>query len=169
MGRALTIRKPTTAELRQLQSWLADKLNARQLRRAEAILLYATGMAAGEIAQALEVHPNTIYADLHAFGHQSVSAIQQLHSRGAPVRISDSQVEEIVRIAERPPYELGLPYGRWSGTKLRQYLLQQRIVKAISREHLRRLLKKGALAFGGSVAKSPAMIPAAKPSWAAFA
>jgi transposase len=164
MGRSLTIRKPTTAELRQLQTWLEDKLHIRQLRRAEALLLYATGMTVGRIAQALEVHANTIYADLHAFDQQGVSAIHQLHSLGAPVRISDSQVEEILRIAERPPYELGLPYGRWSGTKLQQYLLKQRIVKALSREHLRRLLQKGALTFGGSGAKSSALIPAGKPS-----
>lgn len=42
MGRSLPIRQPTTVELRQLQTWLEDKLNVRQLRRAAAILLYTT-------------------------------------------------------------------------------------------------------------------------------
>lgn len=101
-------------------------------------------MTAVEIAGALAVHPNTIYTDLHAFAQHGVRAIDQLGSPGAPVRLSEAQRAEIVRLAEVPPYEIGLPYGRWSATKLRSYLLKQGIVKAISREHLRRGLKKGA-------------------------
>ncbi|MGA9923653.1 MAG: hypothetical protein WBQ29_09635, partial [Isosphaeraceae bacterium] len=40
------------------------------------------------------------------------------------------------------PTTLGLPLGRWSLAKLRAYLIRQRIVPTISREHLRRVLKK---------------------------
>lgn len=159
MGRALTIRKPTAAELRQLHTWLEGPLNVRQFRRAEALFLYATDMTAVEIAHALERHRNTIYADLHAFELHGLTAIHHLRSRGAPMRISAAQVGEILRIAERLPYELGLPYGRWSAAKLREYLLKQRIVKALSREHLRRILKKGAQFSPG-----PAQAPQPGPS-----
>jgi hypothetical protein len=31
-------------------------------------------------------------------------------------------------LAELPPYELGLPYGRWSLSKLRDYLIEQRLL-----------------------------------------
>ena len=57
---------------------------------------------------------------------------------------------EMVRLAETLPAEMGLPYGRWSLSKLREYLLKRRVVKAISREHLRRELRKGGCAFGVS-------------------
>ena len=41
---------------------------------------------------------------------------------------------------------MGLPYSRWTLAKLRAYLIRERLVKAISREHLRRVLKKGVTA-----------------------
>ena len=164
MSRPLTIRKPTAAEIRQLHTRLADDLNPWQRRRAEAIVLYATGMMAVEIADALEVHPNTIYTDLHTFARYGVHALDQLGSPGAPVRLSQAHRAEILRLAEVPPYEGGLPYGRWSVAKVRSYLLKQGIVKASSREHLRGVLKKGGSISGGSAASSSAVILADRPS-----
>ena len=66
---------------------------------------------------------------------------------GPPVRITETQRVEIVRLAETSPAEMGLSYGRWSLSKLREYLFKRRVVKAISREHLRRVLRKGGCAF----------------------
>lgn len=164
MSRPLTIRKPTTTEIRQLYARLEAHVNPWQRRRAKALILYATGMIAVEIAHALEVHPNTIYADLHAFAQHGVRALDQLRAPGAPVRLSKAQRIEIVRLAAGPPYELGLPYGRWSVAKLRSYLLQYRIVKALSREHLRRVLQKGGSTSGAFGARSSVMIPTGRPS-----
>jgi hypothetical protein len=47
---------------------------------------------------------------------------------------------------------LGLPYGRWSLAKFRDYLIRHRGLPPVSREHLRRLLKKGGCAFAVSSA-----------------
>jgi hypothetical protein len=52
------MRTPTAVEVRQLHNRLQDHLNRWQRRRAEAIVLYASGMTAVAIAQMLEVHPN---------------------------------------------------------------------------------------------------------------
>jgi hypothetical protein len=58
-------------------------------------------------------------------------------------------MDEIAQVAEQSPTEFGLPYGRWSLAKLQEYLIhQRRLLKAISREHLRRLLKKSIFAYG---------------------
>lgn len=127
------------------------------------------GMNAIEIAQLLEVHFNTIRADLGAFDQRGLDCIRQPRHSGTPVRISFDRASEIWRLAEVPPYELGLPYGRWSVEKLRQYLLKRRVVKAISREHLRRLLQKGASIFVECGARSSAMTRKDGLSWAEFA
>jgi transposase len=169
MSRSLTIRKPRAAEIHQLHNLLEGQLKAWQRRRAETILLYTTGMTAVEIAQVVEVHPNTIYSDLRAFDRYGLPCVQQARSKGAPVQISEAQVADICRLADIPPYELGMPYGRWSLAKLRDYLIKHRIVKAISHEHLRRVLKKGGSGFGACDARSSVMILAAAPFWAAFA
>jgi len=158
MSRSLTVRKPTAAEMRQMNHLIQEAASRRQRRRAEAIVLYGAGLNAEAIAQALAVHPHTIYADLHAFQQEGLACVQSPPAVGAPVRISAEQREEIVRLAERAPYELGLPYGRWSLSTLRAHLLKTRVVKRISREHLRQVLKKRGSVSAVSAAKSSVMI-----------
>ena len=65
-----------------------------------------------------------------------------------------AQFKAIWRLAERSPLALGLPFARWSLTKLRAYLIRKRLVRAISREHLRRVLKKGGSICVACVANS---------------
>jgi transposase len=167
MPRSLQVRVPNPAEIRQLCALMEVAPRSRSGRRAHALLLYATGMEAVEIARVLAVHPNTIYTDLHAFDRQGLYALQP--PSGSTASLTPAQIREICRIADHPPYELGLPYGRWSLAKLRAYLLKERVCRHLSREHLRRLLKKGACASGESSARSSVMIPNGRRSWAASA
>lgn len=144
MTRKLTSRKPSSAgALRLLQDLEGDHLNIIQRRRAEALLLYAQGWSAVEIAANLTVHPNTVYTLLRAFHQQGLDVVANLGRGGAKPRLTTEQRATILRIAEQPPYELGLPQGRWSLANLRDYLIRQHLLKTISREHLRRVLKKG--------------------------
>jgi len=95
--------------------------------------------------------------------------VRQLHlpvtaeRSGRTGSITQFQQAAICALAEQAPYELGLPYGRWSLRKLRDYLVAERIVATLSREHLRRLLKKGALPSDECSAKSSAMTRSVKP------
>jgi transposase len=147
MPRLLTVRKPHAREIRQLHAALEQTLSARQRRRAEALLLYATGMEATRIAHTLDSHVNTIYSDLRAFARAGIGCIHEHLYGGAPPRLSERQQGAILQLAQTAPGEVGLPYGRWSLSKLREYLLEQQLVEAISREHLRRVLKKGGSRF----------------------
>ena len=148
MSRQLKVRCPNAAEMRQLRQILEASINARFCRWAEALLFYGAGLDAQSIAEALAVHVNTIYACLHRFAHMGMSLFQCVSPPGAPPRITATQMDEIARVAEQSPIEFGLPYGRWSLAKLQEYLIHQRhLLKAISREHLRRLLKKNIFAY----------------------
>ncbi len=143
MSRSLKIRKPNATEMRQLRQTLEESTNARVCRWAETLLFYGAGLNAERIAEAIAVHANTIYTYLHDFAHAGMLFVQHVRRQGAPQRITQAQVNEIVRIAEQSPAEFGLPYGRWSLAKLQDYLTRPHgLLKAISREHLRRLLKK---------------------------
>lgn len=147
MSRQLKVRLPKAAEMRQLRQILEESSNARLSRWVEALLFYGAGLNAPSIAEALAVHINTIYLCLHRFARLGMSLFQCVPPQGAPPRISATQIDEIARVAEQSPSELGLPYGRWSLAKLQEYLIhQRRLLKAISREHLRRLLKKSRFA-----------------------
>lgn len=150
MARILMVRKPTPAEFRRLNELIEEAPMARQRRKAHIIVLYETGMNARAIASALGVHPNTVYADLQAFGQRGLPSILEVAPRGAPARIPAPQVAEVRRIAEMDPVDRGEPYGHWSLATLRTYLIRHHIVRNISREHLRQLLKKGGSTGGVS-------------------
>ncbi len=72
MSRPSTVRKPTATELRRVHRWLEKPLLPWQRCRAEVLLLHAADLSAARIAQLLQVHPNTVYADLHDFAAPSV-------------------------------------------------------------------------------------------------
>ena len=150
MPRSLRVRQWRASEIRQLHEVLESELSARQRRRAEVLLLHAAGVEASTIARMLDSHVNTVYADLRAFEREGLACVAQPLRGGAPVRLTLAQRDTILRLAETPPSAVGLPYGRWSLAKLREYLLSQRVLKAISREHLRRVLKKGGCSFAMS-------------------
>jgi len=166
MPRALTARRPNSTEVRRLLQGLeADDLTTAQRRRAEVLLLYAQGWNAVEIAASLSLHPNTVYLILHAFDQSGLDVLAQVGRRGASPRLTADQRALIIQIADQPPYELGLPHGRWSLANLRDYLIRQRVLKAISREHLRRVLKKGGFASSGWSANSEAETLGGRQSW----
>jgi transposase len=148
MARTLKVRKPTSAERSRLQAVLEETTDKHVRRRAEVILFYAAGLNGAEIAVALGVHPNTVYADFHIFDQQGLAGLRSFSHGGVPPRITTAQCTEIWRLAEREPIEFGLPFGRWSLTNFREFLIRRRhVLKQVSREHLRRILRKGGIRF----------------------
>jgi transposase len=133
-------------------------LTEAQRQRAEMLLLHAKGMSAVDIATVLSVHPNTVYHYLHAYQDEGAKGLLRIRRRGARPRIKAAQRALIARIADRTPIEYGLPYSRWSLSKLREYLIRKHIVTQVSCEHLRRILKKRASASNALFGSSPAKI-----------
>ncbi len=122
MGRRVTVRKPSAAEIRKLEKWLDDALEGPQERLVQGILLHGEGVAASDIAHQLAVHVNTVYADLHAFAREGLAAVHTRRKRGRPTRIGPKEVRKICQLADRPPAEQGLAYSRWSLRSLREHL-----------------------------------------------
>ena len=156
MARPLMIRPATAEELDQLHRLLEQPLRPWQRRRLEAALLHAAGHTAQDIAALLGVHVNTVYADLRLFHRHRLAGLLKRRPLGVPPRLTPPQRRAIWRLAQQSPAELGLPYGRWSLAKFRDYLIRHRILSAISREHLRRVLKKGGTRSAASFASSGA-------------
>jgi transposase len=161
MARPLTIRPATPEELDRLHRLLEQPLRPWQRRRLEAALLHAAGHTAQDIAALLGVHVNTAYADLRLFHRRRLDGLLKRGPQGAPPRLTRAQRRAICRLAQQSPSELGLPYGRWSLAKFRDYLIGHRIVWAISREHLRRVLKKGGTRSAALPASCGARTPTA--------
>jgi transposase len=161
MSRPSTIRSATAAELDQIHRLLKQPLQPWQRGRLEAVLLHSAGHTAVDIAALLGIHVNTAYSDLRLFHRRRLHGLLSRRRLGAPPRLTARQRRAICRLAEQPPTELGLPYGRWSLAKLRDYLIRHRLVRGISREHLRRVLKKGGTRSDASPASCGARMPTA--------
>ena len=159
MSRPLTIRKPNADELHQLHQWLEQPLQSWQRRRAEVLLLYAADGSVSSIAQLLQVHRNTVSTDLREFARHGLSALSRPRKLGAPPRLSKKQIAAIWRLADQAPPPWGCRWAAGAWPSCAAYLIRQRIVPTISREHLRRVLKKGDTHFAASVASSSAPIP----------
>jgi transposase len=90
--------------------------------------------------------------------------VRPLPVGGAPRRISDQQLNAIWQWAECLPRDLGLSDPRWTLTNFREFLVErQHVLKRISLEHLRRVLKKKTFAFVASRANSSASIRNVQP------
>jgi transposase len=163
------MRPPRRAEVRQLEHLIVAAEHPAICRRAQAVLLCAAGCEATLIAAALAVHPNTIYTDLRAFAHRGVAGLSALGQAQRAGSFTQEQRARILELAQTPPDQLALPWGRWSLAKLRAYLIQHHVLRAISREHLRRLLKKGACGSAGPRKSSAVLIPVAGRFWPGFA
>jgi hypothetical protein len=98
MSRPLTVRKPRATELRRVHQWLEGPLQAWQRRRAEVLLLYAAGLSASAMAQLLQVHVNTVYADLRDFAEHGLSFLRR-----------SSRVHVAFAVRSHPPKNSGQP------------------------------------------------------------
>ncbi len=170
MARTLKTRQPNAKEIRRLEYVLETTTDSQIQRRTEVLLDYALGLNAQDMAEALQVHANTIYADLRAFAQQGLACLAPLPKGGAPAQFTMEQQAEIWRLAECAPGEFGYAEARWSLARFQEFLIKkQRVLKQISVEHLRRVLKKRIFGSDASNANWSAMIHSAVRFWPVFA
>ncbi len=79
---------------------------------------------------------------IHTFNRDGMASLLPRWRGGRPRRITATVRAEIVRIATTRPQLLKEPYTRWSLRTLRAYLLRTKVVRAISTERLREILRE---------------------------
>lgn len=110
-------------------------------QRAQILLASDAGSAAPEIARVLCTDENQVRRVIREFNADGMGSLRPPTGDGRPRRIDDAARERIREVALARPRDLGEPGTRWSLATLRRYLVRKRIVKAISKEHLRRVLQ----------------------------
>ena len=137
----LYVRNITLSEGRRLQRLVRSDRSRIKMRRAQVILASAQGSKVPDIAQRLyfsEAHIRTI---IKAFNDDGFEGLAPKYGIGRPLKFSEEQGSLIIETALCPPGLLGQPFTRWSLTKLRDFLIKERIVGSISIETLRQMLK----------------------------
>jgi len=110
-------------------------------QRAQILLASDAGSAAPEIARVLQTDENQVRRVIRDFNADGMTSLRPPMGDGRPRRIDDAARDEIRAVALARPRDLGEPGTRWSLSTLRRYLVRKRVVTAISKEHLRRILQ----------------------------
>jgi len=138
--RARTLRPYEGRTLHRMKRQLVNAVNSRHAR---ILLLSRGGLANREIARQSGCTPVWVRKIIHRFNAGGVEAVTwypyQCGPDGPRKFLSDVR-EQICEVALSPPKEL-IGMCVWSLAKLRDYLMEQRIVGAISLETLRQILR----------------------------
>jgi transposase len=131
-------------ERRKLKSMKQQLTNAVNRLHATIILSSRRGDTNALIAEQCDCSPAWVRQIIHRFndgGINSITWYPYYCGPTEPKKFGVEIVEQICEIALSPPKQL-IGMSVWSLAKLRQYLTDQKIVEAISLEHLRQILRR---------------------------
>lgn len=127
------------AQLRRI-SRTASQFARRQ--RAQILLASATGMSAPQIAVVVGTDENQVRRVIHEFNTLGWESLRPFVGAGGRPRVIDQPTRDrVVAIALACPRNYGVPLNRWSLRRLRRYLVRRRIVRQLSVEGLRQILR----------------------------
>ncbi len=114
-------------------------------QRAMILLASNTLMSAPEIARMLLTDESHVRKVIHDFNRHGFESLRPRFRGGRPRRIQTDDEQRIVAVAGARPDTLGVPFTRWSLSKLSRYLGGQGI--AVSPAHLGRILARNGISL----------------------
>ncbi len=114
-------------------------------QRASILLASNTLMSVPQIARMWMTDESQVRRVIHEFNEHGFESLRPRFGGGRPRRISSDDEQRIVAVAGARPDTLGVPYTRWSLSKLSAYLRGQGI--AISPAHLARILVRNGISL----------------------
>jgi transposase len=94
-------------------------------QRAIALRLLHLGQSPEQVAQAVMVTSNTIYAWHKRWREQGIAGLRDGHRSGRPTKADESYIKELERVLDLDPRTVGLPFTIWTLNRLRLYLAEQ--------------------------------------------
>lgn len=131
-------------ERRKLRRMKRERSNHVNNSHARVILLSSGRVCNREIARLVGYSPRWVREIIHRFNRSGLEGIQwypYFHGPSGPRKFMSDVLEQIAEIALSSPQVL-IGMTQWSLSKLREYLISQKIIGAISLEWLRTLLKR---------------------------
>lgn len=138
----LRLRRLTPKEGRVLLRVIRRSADKVAVKRAAVVLAANTGLTVPQISASQFVHQTYVRKILNGFNKIGLASIGNRYGKGRPVIFDDTVRQEIYQVVTTPPAQLKLPFTVWSVSKLRDYLIEHRIVKTISIEWLRQILRE---------------------------
>jgi transposase len=116
-------------------------------RRAQMVLWSAQGMTIQKIAELAFTSEDRVRDVIHNFNTDGFDSLYPKYKGGRQPKFTLPQRVEIKKMAKSKPAEHGLPFSRWSLTKLADFLVAEGVVDDISHEGLRELLRAENVSF----------------------
>lgn len=140
---AVYVRDLSRAEGNRLLKIARHGKNPIEVRRAQVLIASDQGMKAPEIAETYHLGADYVRKLIHRFNTQGMESVRAKYDNGGrPPKFSKEECSLILEIANVPPKVLGLPFTHWSLMKLRDHVIECRVVPEISHEQLRQILKR---------------------------
>lgn len=131
-------------EQRKLRRLKRQRCNAVNHRHARIVLLSRGGLCNRTIAEHVGYSPQWVRTVIHRFNARGLDGITWhpwMHTNTRPGRFAGDVLEQVAEVALSSPVAL-IGMTRWSLTKLRDYLVEQKVVAAISPQWLGVLLHR---------------------------
>lgn len=141
------VRELSADEGMRLKLYLRKGKDPVTINRAHVVLASAQGMRVPEIARRYHYSRKWVRYIIHRFNDEGLEAIFPRYAGGRPPAFTEEQKARIVEIALSRPADLGLPFTRWSLSKLQEYLVREEVVESISIEWTRRILLRAGITY----------------------
>ncbi len=115
----------TDEELGVLEEAINHAPEPEVRQRAIAIRLLHLGQTPEQVAQAVMVTSNTIYAWHKRWRENGVAGLRDGQRSGRPQKADVAYCDELARVLDLDPHTLGLPFTIWTLNRLRLYLAEQ--------------------------------------------
>lgn len=134
------VRPLSEAERGQLERLSRSQTAAhRVVRRAKIILLVASGKRIREIAQVTDCDSETVRRQVKRFNERGVDSLEDKPRSGRKELYSEGERGQIITTARTHPQQLEQSFGRWTLTRLTDYI-NSKLGIAISRAQVGRVL-----------------------------
>jgi len=135
------VRKLSDGEKIKLKE-LLKSTDTRLYKRARVIWLSSTQhLKATEIAKIVDLHFINVRIWIKRFNRNGIDSLKQKFSPGRPREIKLEQRRQLIRLLKTKPKEFGLTQNNWSLRGLSTIAIKTKIVKTISPEYVRRIIK----------------------------
>ena len=131
-------------EKQNLRRMKRQRMNSVNSRHARVVLLSRGGLGSRAIAERAGYSPQWVRTVIHRFNADGVDGISWYpygQVRDTPRKFTADIREQVVEVALSSPKAL-IGMTQWSLAKLRDYLVEQKILAAVSLEWLRLLLRR---------------------------
>ena len=129
-----------SSEGQHIQRILRRSTSRVKIRRAQVVLASNQGFKVPAIAELVHYSEHHVRAIIKEFNQHGLKALEPKPRSGIPREFTEDDKALIAETAKCPPDLLSCPFKRWSLEKLREYLLQEKMVPTISIETLRSFL-----------------------------